>query len=73
MFDESLPLIDTFKYMSRMLKVSLDIIHALIDYTNKSWVTTKTTLVYVLSDSAEGQPTCMCVCVINSTILLLYY
>jgi len=34
--NESLPLIDTFKYMPRMLKVSLDIIRALTDYTNKS-------------------------------------
>ena len=33
---ESLPLIDTFKYMPRILKVSLDIIRALTDYTNKS-------------------------------------
>ena len=39
--DESLPLIDTFKYMPRMIKVSLDIIRALSDYTNKNWVTTK--------------------------------
>ena len=39
--DESLPIIDTFKYMPRMIKVSLDIIRALSDYTNKNWVTTK--------------------------------
>jgi len=37
--NDSLPLIDTFKYMPRMFKVSLDIIHALADYTNKSWGT----------------------------------